>query len=194
MAAAGFDEVEVTDLGRFDASSVSDADVRSVLVTARRAVPSPVTLRPAVPGDLDAIGRLLAAEGLPLEGFDVDSAVVLIGAGVTVEGVVMLEQFSGGSSFLRSLAVSPSSRQQGLGKRLTRAAVEMSGARLDRHLPRHRGRRRVLRQAGLRRRGDGGGAEGLPVDRVRRGLLRGASAMRLRHEQDSEASSCCAPG
>lgn len=195
VAAAGFDDVAVTDLGPFDASSVSDADVRSVLVTATRAGLVPVELRPAVADDLDAVAGLLAAEGLPLEGFDIDSAAVAVGTATgSVEGAVMLEQFSGGSSFLRSLVVAPAVRKQGVGRLLARAAVEMSVAlgSTDTYL--------LTADAGdfFARLGftvvDASVAqEACPSTEFGEGCCSGALAMRLHHEQDTSAS-CCPPG
>jgi SAM-dependent methyltransferase len=193
---AGFEGVSVTDLGEFDASRVSDADVRSVLVAAhRRGGDSRPVIRPAVRDDLPAIEALLAAEGLPGGGFDVDSAAVLLGGHGVVEGVVMLERFSGEVSFLRSLVVAPPARGRGHGRRLVEAALQMSVA--------SGGHDTFLLTPDAR---DFFGRFGFEPERtsIARAVCPSsefdevccsdATAMRLRHQQVPESSSCCPPG
>lgn len=77
------------------------------------------TVRQGRSGDYPAVRTLLEASGLPLEGLDpaLGSALVAHSGGRLV-GCVALESF-GEAALLRSLAVAPEARGQGLGERLT---------------------------------------------------------------------------
>ena len=89
----------------------------------------PYELRPAEPEDLDQASALLAASGLPLEGFaeHLGGAVVATRGGQVV-GVVELEMY-GDSALLRSLAVTASDRGARLGERLTSDALVLARER-----------------------------------------------------------------
>jgi len=81
----------------------------------------PATLRPAEAGDLPAVQELLRTVSLPWDGltdFFPAGYVVATSAGALV-GVAGLETY-GPHGFLRSVAVAPSSRNQGLGAALAR--------------------------------------------------------------------------
>jgi SAM-dependent methyltransferase len=197
---AGFVDPTVTDLGAFDASRVSDAEVRSVLVTARRAGgDGHPAIRPAVPDDLEAILGLLDAEGLPREGFDVHAAVVLVDADSrTVDGVVMLEQFDRGATFLRSLAVEPGSRRQGLGEQLVKAAVQMGaaiGAQDTYLLTADAGE--FFARHGFATEETSLAQAACPSPEFDEACCSGATAMRLHHApaatEATEDASCCSP-
>ena len=87
----------------------------------------PVTVREAVPADLQAVRDVVAAAGLPLDGL-ADANVVLVAeeAGAVV-GTVALERHGTGAEtafLLRSAAVAPAWRGRGTGARLTVAALE----------------------------------------------------------------------
>jgi len=81
-------------------------------------------LRPATSADLDAVERLLEAEGLPVAGVSaaLEGFVVAEAAGELV-GVAGLERH-GGDGVLRSVAVAPSFRSKGLGGRLTERVLD----------------------------------------------------------------------
>ncbi|HEU4327163.1 MAG TPA: arsenic resistance N-acetyltransferase ArsN2 [Roseiflexaceae bacterium] len=82
-----------------------------------------IVIEPAAPGDTAAIARLLGQSGLPLAGLDEQLATALVArrAG-ELAGCVALELY-GDQALLRSLAVAPELRGQGLGQRLTEAAL-----------------------------------------------------------------------
>ena len=91
---------------------------------------SEIDLRPARPGELDAIVALLGAAELPVEDFDVaklDAFVVATEGDVCV-GVVGLEIHES-NALLRSLAVEPRHRSRGLGARLVHAIETEARAR-----------------------------------------------------------------
>ena len=81
-------------------------------------------IRPAQPGDLPAVERLIADAQLPLAGarkafetgFVADEDTRIVGAAA-------MERFADGA-LLRSVVVDPSVRGQSLGQRLTIAAIE----------------------------------------------------------------------
>ncbi|MBV6520370.1 MAG: hypothetical protein MNPFHGCM_00476 [Gemmatimonadaceae bacterium] len=94
------------------------------------------TIRPAVPADRAAIERLLAESGLPtmgvagiLRGHADDFFVAEVdGPERTLVGVAGLE-VCGGTALLRSVAVLPEWRSQGLGRELVRRVVCHAEAR-----------------------------------------------------------------
>lgn len=83
----------------------------------------------ATPADLPAVLALLTASSLPYDGlaehFD---AAVVARAGPAVVGSAALELY-GEAALLRSVAVAEGLRGQGLGRRLTAAALELARAR-----------------------------------------------------------------
>lgn len=95
-----------------------------------------VTLRPATEADLADAERLLEEVGLTREGF---AACVTAGSAIVgrdqdgaLRGVVATERF-GEDALLRSLAVSPAARGQGLGAALAARALDdarAAGARV----------------------------------------------------------------
>ncbi len=82
-----------------------------------------IVIEPAAPDDATAIARLLEQSGLPLAGLGEHLAAALVArrAGALV-GCVALELY-GDQALLRSLAVAPELRGQGLGQRLAKAAL-----------------------------------------------------------------------
>jgi amino-acid N-acetyltransferase len=86
----------------------------------------PVRVREAAPADLPAVRHLIAAAGLPLDGFDDITHVLVADAGGAVVGTVALEQHGAGPGtafLLRSAAVAPTWRGRGVGAALTSAAL-----------------------------------------------------------------------
>lgn len=86
-------------------------------------------VRPATGQDLDPASALLAAAGLPLDGFSehLEHALIATHRGDVV-GVVELELY-GDVALLRSLVVAPSDRGSRLGERLTADALELARRR-----------------------------------------------------------------
>jgi arsenite methyltransferase len=195
VEAAGYDEVAITDLGAFDASRVSDAEVRSVLVTARRSGDGPAVVRPAVPADLDAVHGLLAAEGLPLGGFDVHATVVALDDEGRVAGAVMLERFDGGFSFLRSLVVAPARRGHGLGHDLVAAAVAMAaGSGASDTFLLTAGAEDFFAPLGFGVEHTAIARAACPSAEFDEACCGGGTAMRLRHAPAESTAACCPPG
>ena len=88
-----------------------------------------VLIRPAAAADLAPVLTLLAAAGLPEAGLPAHVETVLVaGEGGAVVGCAALEIY-GGDALLRSVTVAKDCRGQGLGARLTKAALELAGAR-----------------------------------------------------------------
>lgn len=88
-----------------------------------------VAIEPARPADLPAIVSLLERGHLPLAGIEqhVDAAVVARD-GSRIVGCAAVELYDD-AGLLRSVAVDPSSRGQGLGIRLTEAALALGRER-----------------------------------------------------------------
>jgi amino-acid N-acetyltransferase len=83
-----------------------------------------VEITPATPAHLDAVLTLLTAVSLPCEGVVEHFPHFLVAhQGGALMGVVGLEYY-GASALLRSLAVAPASRGQGLGRALTTRALQ----------------------------------------------------------------------
>lgn len=93
-----------------------------------------VALRPARAADLDAVRELLLESALPMAGVDrhlLSSAVVAC-LDHEILGSAALELY-GHAGLLRSVAVRPAWRGQGLGSRLVRAALDLAeGLKLER--------------------------------------------------------------
>jgi amino-acid N-acetyltransferase len=85
-----------------------------------------ITIERAVPGDADAVAALVAQSHLPLDGLreHLDTAIVARRDGAVV-GVAALEVYEDGV-LMRSVAVAPELQGQGLGRRLTAAALELA--------------------------------------------------------------------
>ena len=82
--------------------------------------------------DADAIDRILTLNHLPLEGLRDHLATTLVAReGGAVIGTAALEVYADGA-LLRSVAVAPGRRHQGLGGALTEAALELAA---DLHAP-----------------------------------------------------------
>jgi amino-acid N-acetyltransferase len=89
--------------------------------------PAPVTIRSARGADLDAIRALLAASALPVDGLDEqfgDGYAVAV-SGEAIVGVEGIEVY-GHHGLLRSAAIAPTWRGQGLGDALTRDRIAWS--------------------------------------------------------------------
>ena len=83
----------------------------------------------ATPADRDAVMALLTAQGLPLDGLaDHFDTAVVARQGSRIVGSAALEMYEEGA-LLRSVAVDPSVRSIGLGRRLTDAALDRARAR-----------------------------------------------------------------
>jgi amino-acid N-acetyltransferase len=93
---------------------------------------SDVTVAPAGPGDVDAARRLLAASGLPVAALDAVEILVARSGGRVV-GCVGAEM-RGSAALLRSLAVDPRRRREGIGEGLLRAVVDLARRRGAREL------------------------------------------------------------
>lgn len=88
-----------------------------------------LTITPATPADLPAILALLNAADLPEAGLanHLDTALVAR-SGDTIVGSAALEIY-GAAALLRSVAVAPTRRGQGVGRLLTAAALELARCR-----------------------------------------------------------------
>ena len=83
-------------------------------------------ISPATPADLTAVLELIDASGLPRAGLDAHVATMLVAReNSRIVGTAALELY-GGSALLRSVAVAAPLRGQGLGRRLTSAALELA--------------------------------------------------------------------
>jgi arsenite methyltransferase len=84
-----------------------------------------VTLRPARQGDLPRVLELLSGVGLPLQGVtkDLETGYVVAAAGDDVVGTAGVE-VHGTQGLLRSVAVDPSRRDEGLGEALGRNRID----------------------------------------------------------------------
>ena len=88
-----------------------------------------IALRDATPDDWPAIASLLRVNHLPTEGFPESvSAAVVACDGNEVVGVAGLEIYDD-AALLRSVVVSETARGRSLGQQLTRAAMDLAGAR-----------------------------------------------------------------
>ena len=86
-------------------------------------------ISPATPADLTAVLELIDASGLPRAGLDAHIATTLVAReNSRIVGTAALELY-GGSALLRSVAVAAALRGQGLGHRLTTAALELARQR-----------------------------------------------------------------
>jgi amino-acid N-acetyltransferase len=83
----------------------------------------------ATPPDREAVMELLTAQGLPLDGLaDHFDTAIVARQGSRIVGSAALEMYDDGA-LLRSVAVDPSVRSTGLGRRLTDAALDRARAR-----------------------------------------------------------------
>lgn len=86
-------------------------------------------IRPAAPGDLDAVERLLAESSLPLDGVrDALADFVVAEAGEDIVGVAGLEVCCD-NALLRSVAVRADWRSHGLGRALVTRVISDAEAR-----------------------------------------------------------------
>jgi len=84
-----------------------------------------VRIEAAAAFELDSLCALLASAGLPADGLGEHLGTTLVARdGAAVVGCVALEMY-GDAALLRSLAVTPSRRNAGLGRRLVRAALDL---------------------------------------------------------------------
>jgi len=104
--------------------------LRYIVTTAPRAEVPPVLVRSATPADLPAARELIERSGLPLDGLD-DAAVLVAEANGRLVGTVALERHGEGPGLallLRSAAVEPDRRSNGIGAALTAAVLEQADA------------------------------------------------------------------
>ena len=88
-----------------------------------------ITIEAARNSDLPAVLALLERSGLPQEGLADRLATTLVArSGDAVVGSAALELY-GGATLLRSVAVDSPLRSEGLGQRLTRAALDLARQR-----------------------------------------------------------------
>jgi amino-acid N-acetyltransferase len=88
-----------------------------------------MTIVPAEARDLPAVRRLLVAQNLPLDDVDAHYGTMVVAKnGDEVLGAAAVELYADGA-LLRSVVVSPSVQGQGLGHRLTDAALEIAKRR-----------------------------------------------------------------
>lgn len=88
-----------------------------------------IQIAPAAPADLPAVLALLAESGLPHDGLAEQFGAALVARdGERVVGSAALELY-GQAGLLRSVAVAPELRGQGLGRALTLAALELARER-----------------------------------------------------------------
>jgi amino-acid N-acetyltransferase len=85
-----------------------------------------ITIQPATPGEFPQVLALLARSGLPEAGLADHLATTLVARGDgRIVGCVALELY-GDAALLRSVAVEPALRSQGLGSRLTGQAFDLA--------------------------------------------------------------------
>ena len=85
-----------------------------------------ITIGPARPSDLPAVLALLERSGLPQDGLSEHVATTLVARdGDAIVGSAALEVY-GAAALLRSVAVDGALRGQGLGQRLTGAALDLA--------------------------------------------------------------------
>jgi len=95
---------------------------------------APIQIRPARPSDLAAILNLLTQCALPPDGLGQHLGVALVAqAQEGIIGSAALEIY-GRAALLRSVAVAPAFQGQGLGHRLTRAALKLATEKSIIHL------------------------------------------------------------
>ena len=88
-----------------------------------------MTIGPAEKGDLPAVLQLLAAHHLPGDGVDACVATMVVAkSGGEVVGAAAVEVYADGA-LLRSVVVDPVAQGQGLGHRLTEAALNVARSR-----------------------------------------------------------------
>ena len=85
-----------------------------------------MTIHPADDTDLPAVRQLLEAEHLPLDGLEAHLATMVVAKDAAgVVGAAAIELYADGA-LLRSVVVSPVVQGQGLGHRLTEAALDIA--------------------------------------------------------------------
>jgi amino-acid N-acetyltransferase len=88
-----------------------------------------IQIEPAAPADLAGVLALLSASDLPHAGLAEHFGAALVARdGEAVVGSAALELY-GEAALLRSVAVAEGQRGQGLGRQLTRAALDLARAR-----------------------------------------------------------------
>ena len=88
-----------------------------------------MVIQPAEPRDLPAVRRLLETQHLPLDGIDAHvSTMVVAKQGSEVVGAAAVELYADGA-LLRSVVVDPRVQGQGLGHRLSEAALSIAAGR-----------------------------------------------------------------
>jgi amino-acid N-acetyltransferase len=91
----------------------------------------PILISRAAPDDLPAVLKLLEANKLPPDGLADHFQMALIARAASgvgpIVGCAALELY-GGAALLRSVSVTPALQRQGLGHRLTQAALDMARA------------------------------------------------------------------
>ena len=86
-------------------------------------------LRAATEDDLAAVEQLLAASGLPLEGVEENFGDFIVAEEAdAIAGVIGIERY-GDAALLRSAAVSPDARGNGLGRKLVQELLERASTR-----------------------------------------------------------------
>ena len=85
-----------------------------------------MTILPARQSDLPAVRQLLAAQHLPLDGIDAHVETMVVARdNDAIVGAAAVELYADGA-LLRSVVVSPAAQGQGLGRRLTEAALNIA--------------------------------------------------------------------
>ncbi|WP_026370875.1 arsenic resistance N-acetyltransferase ArsN2 [Kallotenue papyrolyticum] len=85
-----------------------------------------ITIERAQPADLEAVRQLLQRSQLPLDGLDAAHLLLLVARrDGAILGCAGLELYSD-AALLRSVAVDTTARGQGLGQRLTAAALDLA--------------------------------------------------------------------
>lgn len=85
-----------------------------------------IEIRPGTPGDFSPALAMLEASDLPAEDFTAAHLALVAEGHAGILGIIGMESFAGSIALLRSLAVVPSSRGEGVGRKLVAALEAMA--------------------------------------------------------------------
>jgi len=100
----------------------------------RRTLSMAVAIRPGTPEDFSTALAMLKASGLPTEDLTAVHLALVAEGHAGILGIIGMESFAGSIALLRSLAVVPSARGEGVGRSLVAALEAMAAKRRIRQL------------------------------------------------------------